>query len=58
MGGIIFVNGRGEARAMDNLEQEALALVRQYGFFMPGPVKALLLKIADRLGWVELKKSL
>jgi hypothetical protein len=55
---MIFVNGKGDARVMDDLEKEALALVRQYGFFMPGPVKALLLKIADRLGWSEVKRSL
>lgn len=45
---------------MDELEQEAIAVVRQYGFalVMAKPVKALLIKIADRLGWHQLRKEL
>lgn len=44
----------------DELEQEVIAVVRQYGFAlsMAKPVKAVLLKIADRLGWQNLKKEL
>jgi hypothetical protein len=55
---MIFVDRMGEVRVMDDLEKDALALIRQYGFFMPAGVKALLLKVADRLGWSEVKKSL
>jgi hypothetical protein len=39
-----------------DLEREAVALVKQYGFFLPGPVKLFLRKLADHLQWHELKK--
>jgi hypothetical protein len=40
----------------DELEAEAIAVVRQYGFAlsMAKPVKSLLLKIAARLEWHHL----
>lgn len=45
---------------MDELEKEACAVVRQYGFAlsMAKPVRVLLLKIAARLGWHNLEKEL
>jgi hypothetical protein len=39
----------------EELEREAIALVRQYGFFMPVPVKGFLLKLAVHLDWQNLK---
>jgi len=45
---------------MDELEREAIAVARQYGFALAiaKPVKRLLVKIADRLEWNALKKEL
>nr|DAD55516.1 MAG TPA: hypothetical protein [Corticoviridae sp.] len=40
------------------LEREACALVKQYGFFMPSPVKKFLAKMALFLNWQELTKEL
>lgn len=40
------------------LEMEACALVKQYGFFMPSPVKKFLAKMADFLNWQHLQKEL
>lgn len=40
------------------LEREACALVKQYGFFMPSPVKGFLAKMAIFLNWQELQKGL
>ena len=37
------------------LEREAIALVRQYGVFLPSPAKAFLRKLAAHLGWTEFK---
>jgi hypothetical protein len=36
------------------LEREAIALVKQYGLFMPQPVKAFLRKMAAHLNWTNL----
>ena len=41
---------------VDDLEREAIALVKQYGLFMPAPVKAFLRKLAERLEWENMKK--
>lgn len=45
---------------MDELEKEAIVVVRQYGFAlsMAKPVRNILLKIAARLEWQNLKKEL
>jgi hypothetical protein len=40
------------------LEAKACALVRQYGFFLPAPVKAFLRELAEHLGWEKLKGAL
>lgn len=42
----------------ETLEREACALVRQYGMFIRGPVKAFFHKLADFLNWQQLKKEL
>lgn len=38
------------------LEREAVALYRQYGFFLPGPAKAFFRKLAIHLQWQDLMK--
>ncbi|MES2027367.1 MAG: hypothetical protein V4448_17610 [Pseudomonadota bacterium] len=45
---------------MDELENEACAVVRKYAFAltMAAPVRVLLWKIADRLDWQNLKEEL
>ena len=40
------------------LEREAVALVKQYGFFMPSPVKKFLAKMAVFLNWQQLLKEI
>lgn len=40
------------------LEREAVALVNQYGFFLPGPVKAFLRKLAVVQKWANLEKAI
>ena len=42
----------------DELEREATALVRQYKFLLPKPVKEFMRKLADQLGWDQLKGAL
>jgi hypothetical protein len=42
----------------EELERQAIALVRQYGFFLPKPVKEFLMKLAGHLQWEGLKKAL
>lgn len=37
------------------LERRAVALVKQYGLFMPAPVKAFLREMAEHLNWNDLK---
>jgi hypothetical protein len=37
------------------LELQAMAIYRQYGFFLPAPVKEFLRKLADHLQWTDLK---
>jgi hypothetical protein len=41
-----------------SLEREAVALVRQYGFFLPAAAKTFFRRLADFLNWQELKKGL
>lgn len=38
------------------LEREAVALYRQYGFFLPGPAKVFFRKLAIYLQWQDLMK--
>lgn len=38
------------------LESEAVALYKQYGFFLPGPAKAFFRKLAILLQWQDLMK--
>jgi hypothetical protein len=40
------------------LEAKACALLRQYGFFIRGPVKEFFHELADFLNWKHLKKEL
>lgn len=40
---------------MDDLEKRAIALVNQYGFFLPAAAKDLLRDIAAKLGWSVFK---
>lgn len=40
------------------LECEAVALVKQYGYFLPAPAKAFFRKLATYLNWTNLKKEL
>lgn len=42
----------------DELEREAIALIRQYGLFLPAPAKAFFRKLADHLNWTELQKAI
>lgn len=38
------------------LEREAVALYRQYGYFLPGPAKDFFRKLAIHLQWQDLMK--
>ena len=40
------------------LERQAMALVKQYGFFLPKPVRKFFGELADFLNWHDLKKEL
>jgi len=40
------------------LEAKACAMVRQYGFFLPGQVKDFMKELADHLNWINLKGML
>jgi hypothetical protein len=42
----------------DELQAQAVALVRQYGFLLPKPVKQFLTNLADFLNWQTLKGQL
>ncbi len=42
----------------EELEREACALVRQYGFFLPLPVRGFFIKLAKFLEWSNLEKVL
>jgi hypothetical protein len=37
------------------LEAKACALMKQYGFFLPGPAKDFFRELADFLNWTKLK---
>lgn len=40
------------------LEAKACALMRQYGFFLPGPAKEFFRELAEHLHWTNLKAQL
>lgn len=42
----------------DELQGRAVALVRQYGFFLPRPVKEFFHELAAFLNWQDLTKEL
>lgn len=39
----------------EELERQAVALVKQYGLFLPAPAKAFFRKLAAHLNWNDLK---
>lgn len=42
----------------DTLEREAIALIKQYGLFLPAPAKAFFRKLAAHLQWTNLERAL
>lgn len=40
------------------LERRAVALFKQYGLFLPRPVKDFFSELADYLNWQDLKKGI
>ncbi len=42
----------------EKLEREAVALWKQYGFFLPSPVKAFLRRLAAFLSWQTLQEAM
>ncbi|WP_377704925.1 hypothetical protein [Pseudoduganella sp. UC29_71] len=40
------------------LERQAVALVKQYGLFLPAPAKEFFRKLADHLNWNDLKEKM
>lgn len=42
----------------DELERQAVALIKQYGLFLPKPVKAFFKRLAVHLKWEILEKAL
>jgi hypothetical protein len=42
----------------EQLEREAVALVKKYGLFLPAPAKDFFKKLADFLNWNDLKGQL
>lgn len=40
------------------MEAKACALLRQYGFFLPGPAKEFFRELANHLNWTTLKDIL
>ena len=40
------------------LEGEAVALIKQYGFFLPKPAKEFFKRLAIHLKWNQLEKAL
>lgn len=39
-----------------SLQREAVAMYRQYGYFLPGPAKEFFRKLAIHLHWHDLEK--
>jgi len=46
------------AAADTALEAKACALMKQYGFFLPGPAKTFFRELADHLNWNTLKGNI
>jgi hypothetical protein len=42
----------------NQLEREAVALIKKYGLFLPAPAKEFFRKLADHLKWNTLKEQL
>jgi hypothetical protein len=42
----------------EELEREAVALLKQYGFFLPKAAKDFFKRLAEFLGWENLKGTL
>ncbi len=42
----------------EELEREAVALIKQYGFFLPKPAKEFFKRLAIHLKWNQLEKAL
>ena len=42
----------------EDLERQAVALVRQYGWALPAPAKDFFRKLADHLNWQDLKEKM
>jgi hypothetical protein len=42
----------------EELESQAVRLIKQYGFFLPAPAKEFFRKLATFLNWEQLKKEL
>ena len=42
----------------DQLEREAITLIRQYKFLLPAAVKMFLLNLSIKLDWQNLKREL
>jgi hypothetical protein len=52
----LLVEHRNESDAEGaELQRQAVALVKQYGLFLPAPAKAFFRKLADYLKWDDLK---
>lgn len=47
-----------QKRRDSELEAKACALMRQYGFFLPGPAKAFFRELAKHLNWKNLEGAL
>lgn len=47
-----------DAQRSNELQAEAVALVKRYRLLLPRPVRDLLAKLADFLNWDNLKKEL
>jgi hypothetical protein len=42
----------------DELQRQAVVLFKQYGFFLPKPVRKFFGELADFLNWQDLKKEI
>jgi hypothetical protein len=42
----------------EDLQRQAVALIKQYGLFLPGPAKTFFRKLAVHLQWIDLQKAM